>query len=360
VDLSTVAGHLKLISAGADGVLGTPDDLQITSGTPTVSGTLCSLNFANALEDGVYRVDALRELADLDGATLAADYSWSFSVSSENLWTGALGSEWLNALNWNLGRVPNETDRVIFPSAVTSGSVSMGEVAIAVKTLEVRSDITLVGGTLSVAGEVTLGGSLSFSGKSVLSAATIKRTQSGALIRVVPGTETGAGSLTFASGLRLGSHLDLDVSSGSVQCVVVNTLELGGFQMHLLGGLDSRVSFSGDDAESKFEILGSGTLGFAWAESILEDTSVDLDSLLFSVQFLEPVTLPDGVTLNSGPNGQVRLFAPQFDNEGSVRVEEFSTLKIYNYTKDPSTGQESIDTQNGAVFEKLTAEVSPF
>ena len=593
VDLSTVAGYLNLISAGTDGVLGTTDDVRITSGMPAVSGTLCSLEFANPLEDGLYRVYALRGLADAEGVTLATDYSWSFSVSSENSWTGSAGLEWINPVNWSLGRVPDATDKVVFPAELAPGldfirviggelsqesglagagvktfyigkteitwglwqtvrawavehgydlenvgaglgenhpvtnvnwhdalkwcnarsqkeglvpayttnggliyktgvlvpqfdksangyrlpseveweyaarggaetegysysggddldavawhsgnsagqlrevgtresnelgihdmsgnvwewtfdetefpwggrggsfidppqncsvarltdrtpnsfvayffhgfraarsvgggtTVVLSPSACAIKTLDVRSDTTLVGGTLSVADEITLGGSLSFSGESVLSANLIRRTQIDALLRVLPGTATGAGSLTFASGLRLGSSLDLDISAGSVQCAVVNRLATDGFKIQFLGGLDSRVSFASDESFSEFRIIGSGTLGFGWAEYVLEDSNVELDALRSSVVFSKPVTLPAGFTLNAGPNGHVRIYAPAFENEGRVRVEEFSTLKIYNYTKDPATGEESIETQNGAIFEKPITLDPPF
>jgi formylglycine-generating enzyme required for sulfatase activity len=592
VDLSTVAGHLKLISAGADGVLGTPDDSQITSGTPAVAGTLCSLGFANALEDGLYRVDVLRGLADAEGLTLAADYSWSFLVSSENRWTGGVDVDWMNPLNWSLGRVPDTTDNVVFPAQLAPGpdfvrviggelpqesglagavvktfyigrtevtwglwqtvrawavengydlenvgaglgenypvtnvnwhdalkwcnarsqkeglvpvyttgerltyksgvvvpqldksangyrlpsepeweyaarggtetsgyeysganeldpvawhsgnsgwqvhevgtrapnelgvhdmsgnvwestfdetefpwggrggsfidppqncsvwrltdrladnylsyqisgfrlarsllgvSVSISPHFAAAKSVDVRSDTTLVGGTLSVSGEITLGGSLSFVGESILSASSIRRTQADVLLRVLPGNVAEAGSLTITSGLQIESDLDLEVSSGSVHCTVANQLRLGGFKVQFLGGLGGRVSFVVDESLSEFGIIGSGTLGFGWAQSVLEDTSVEFESLLSSVLFSKPVTLPNGVTLNAGPNGQVQIYAPAFNNEGRVSVEEFSTLRIYNYTKDSVTGQESIDAQDNALFEKPTSDGAPF
>ncbi len=162
-------------------------------------------------------------------------------------WTGAAGtSSWHDALNWDLGRVPDGTDVVCIPDGVyviyTAGSSTVTQ-------LQVDGSLTLVGGSLSVADD-SLAHELVLAGGTLIGTAEMSVTGT---FNWTGGTVSGSGTLHVeagASGLitdsgakTLAGHLRNDGSLEWVDGTIDLSNTLGKSHLDNYGTL----TVSGDD-----------------------------------------------------------------------------------------------------------------
>ena len=84
-------------------------------------------------------------------------------------WTGAGGASWAMAANWDRGRVPVSTDRVLVPSGAPRMPALAADVAVAELTVQQGASLELNGKNLSVAGDASFAGALVASGSETLS-----------------------------------------------------------------------------------------------------------------------------------------------------------------------------------------------
>jgi alpha-tubulin suppressor-like RCC1 family protein len=128
MEQASLAGSLKLVSAGADGALGTADDFALLGGTLSAGSVSLALNFPTTVPEGTYRAVLSGSVTDLAGNTLGADYTWEFGVGLANTWKGGRGL-WSDASMWTLGVVPVSGESVVFPAGVGTNLIVGGRAA---------------------------------------------------------------------------------------------------------------------------------------------------------------------------------------------------------------------------------------
>ncbi|MEQ1751307.1 MAG: Ig-like domain-containing protein, partial [Prosthecobacter sp.] len=114
MDENALTDSIGLVFSGADHIIGTGDDTQITGMTfsyrPEVNAI--STLLAQPLADGLYEATVKVSVMDLAGNHLASAYKWRFGVGTSNFWTAAIGGNWNNPANWSSGSVPTQADVV--------------------------------------------------------------------------------------------------------------------------------------------------------------------------------------------------------------------------------------------------------
>jgi Ca2+-binding RTX toxin-like protein len=134
---------------GADGILGTNDDLPVeierveTAGSDITvypNGPLFSRLYNITLTDG--------SVVDQAGNVLGVGASLQFTnIDTTVRWRGGDG-DWTNAANWNTGNVPNTGDRVVIDSG--SNVTVRYNTSVELSSLTIRGNLDMSGGWLSV------------------------------------------------------------------------------------------------------------------------------------------------------------------------------------------------------------------
>lgn len=122
LDPSTLnSSSFQLFSAGADGIVGTADDLLIPGGRASYRsfGHAAVLTLSGPLKIGRYRAVISTGVADLDGRHLADSYAWEFQVADATFWVNFSDGAWDIASNWDTGHVPTASESVIINLPVT-------------------------------------------------------------------------------------------------------------------------------------------------------------------------------------------------------------------------------------------------
>jgi hypothetical protein len=90
---SLTSSAIRLFAAGADGKLGTADDVAVSGGnlSARTDGRAATLSLPAVLPFGNYRVIVGRDLADLRGNHLAAEVTSDFRVIDSVYWTNPGG-----------------------------------------------------------------------------------------------------------------------------------------------------------------------------------------------------------------------------------------------------------------------------
>src|SRR5688572_27623693 len=94
--------------AGADGNLGTADDVPVAGGnlSASIDRRSATLPLGAALPFGKYRVIVGRDIADLRGNHLATEVTRDFRVIDAVYWVSPGGGDWSEPQNWSTGEVP--------------------------------------------------------------------------------------------------------------------------------------------------------------------------------------------------------------------------------------------------------------
>ncbi len=126
------SNSFRLFSAGADGTLGTADDLLFIDGSVGYRkfGNAAAVTFGAPLPIGHYRAVLSPEIADPNGHHLAATYSWDFQVADASFWVNLGDGPWDIPSNWDGNKVPTGSDNAIINAPVTvtlKNTVTLGK-----------------------------------------------------------------------------------------------------------------------------------------------------------------------------------------------------------------------------------------
>jgi hypothetical protein len=110
LDPATTANALRLFAPGADGMLGTPDDVPVSGGTLAYNEGVLGLilTFPNGLAPGRYRAEIATAVADRAGNQLPAAPAWAFAVYDTSV--DSDGDCLPDSLEVLLGLDPNRRD----------------------------------------------------------------------------------------------------------------------------------------------------------------------------------------------------------------------------------------------------------
>lgn len=335
----------RLIADGADGVFGTPDDVVLTGGTASFGDRTVTVSLDSEPVGGKYRLVLDRGIVDVAGNPLGEDYHWDFVTTST--WTGPALGAWTDPANWSNNTVPLGGARVVFPEGGDPRVIrGYGSTPVALDSLQISGDTTLVNMGLNVSGEVTLNADLAFSGENQLRAGSIVEHSSATGIRprlkVKAGVEavdehlgsmsTTSGVLRLLNGLTLTDDLDVETASmgGATSLHVAGSLELGGKTLKVYGGYGGALSFTAAEGTNRFGVAGPGKIAFAWNEALLADGTLDSGRLLTKVS-VPRLTLPQGAEWDVPSLGKVQVSAADFVNSGTIRVEAAGWLSATHY-----------------------------
>lgn len=217
LDPSRVTGsEITLRGAGADGQMGTGDDVVSTPGSIRLlpGGRILQLEALGYLPPGAVQLElSAAMLAPVGGGAPAGPMVRAIQVSQPAptiQWTGTQDGAWESPANWSPARVPGPDDhvRIDGPGALT---VTLGASAgaVRVKSLVCREALDLRGGNLTVAGleQSLLEGAVTTSGGTRVQAIL------GAMVSM-PGFTRGAGTYTAGDGGRFvfnGTEGELDL-----------------------------------------------------------------------------------------------------------------------------------------------------
>ncbi|MBK8021944.1 MAG: Ig-like domain-containing protein [Chloroflexi bacterium] len=157
------AGALQLVSAGADLILGTGDDVAIPAAISYNANSNAALLALNtALQAGKYRVQLAAALTDVTGNPLAGALIWDFEVGRTINWIASSDGYWDVGANWSTGSPPQDLDIVIID---VPGNITVTHRTGMSRALSLQSQESLVvsGSTLTL-GESSITSSLSISG----------------------------------------------------------------------------------------------------------------------------------------------------------------------------------------------------
>ncbi|MBI3418163.1 MAG: Ig-like domain-containing protein, partial [Verrucomicrobia bacterium] len=118
---TVTAASFHLFAAGADGEIGTADDVLVSAGVVSYdkSANAAVFTFGTPLPVSRYRAVITTGVTDLAGNRLAADYVWDFQVADAKFWVNLGDSAWDDPSNWDNGVVPTPSDNVIINFPVT-------------------------------------------------------------------------------------------------------------------------------------------------------------------------------------------------------------------------------------------------
>ena len=197
-------------------------DAQITAVSPAGTG---AMNVTVTTANGTSTADASSQ--------------WTYTTGQGSCtitWTGAVSTDWANAGNWNPSRVPAPSDSVCLPGTASdpavdysSGTSSVAEVTasrpltISGGELDITdaahpstiAGLTMLGGVLGGAGDVTVTGSWTWSGGRLTGTGTTT-IPSGVTVTV---TSTGACATLVDGGRTLVNNGQLVFPGGSILCV---------------------------------------------------------------------------------------------------------------------------------------------
>ncbi|MEO8429176.1 MAG: Ig-like domain-containing protein, partial [Verrucomicrobiota bacterium] len=276
----------QLVAAGADGLLDTADDLQVSGGIVTyrAENFRASLDFPTPVPDGIYRGVVTTTVADQAGNRLAAEYTWQLRAANAVFWSSSMDGYWEDGFNWSTGAPPGPADNVFIESIPGDVTITLGSGTSAIKSLLVGERLMIFSSTLQVAGAVQLYQPMTF----------LAGTLQGGIV-----TENGTGKLTFTSHPAntldaVTVNGDLDLTNSLARAVIRNGLSLTGSVV-----LDNTaaITFAGDQTFNTGQVIFAGFANLA----------------------IQP-----GTTLTLGPAMEVR------GKSGVIGAGDFGTRKLIN------------------------------
>jgi hypothetical protein len=120
-----------------------------TGATITNNGNSASVAYSAAATSGTLSVTA----ANACGTSLARTIA--VTVTDQNTWTGAAGSDWNTPGNWSCGIVPTQTTDIVINDAANDPALGSGTFELDNITIAAGASLTLQGTTLTVTGTIT-------------------------------------------------------------------------------------------------------------------------------------------------------------------------------------------------------------
>jgi len=160
---ANAVGNYELRRSGADGFLGTADDVIVGLTSAIVSGTTATLNFAGQPTD-IYRLTVKDTIVDTIGLSLDGDQNgvaggnFVVQAAQVNSWDGGgTTNNWSEPANWFYDVVPFANDHLIFPAgAPRATNVNDFPVGTAFGAILISgNNYSLSGNTITLKGIVT-------------------------------------------------------------------------------------------------------------------------------------------------------------------------------------------------------------
>jgi len=233
---------------------------------------------------------------------------------------GGDGINWSDAANWSSNTLPLASDDVLI--SFGSGNVVSFNTTASIKSLISNDDLTIAGGTLTIANASTVNGNLALSGGTLTGAANV--TVSG-LTTWSAGTMSGLGKTVANGGLVFtgtgGKTLDrtLDHSApGTVVWTGTGTVSGNGQFNHLAGTVDAQSAFNFDPSFNNQAILqkttSTGVLSFNGA--FANSGTIDIATGTFDVNTAAFANAATGVVQGTGA---LDVLGTTFTNNGVIR-----------------------------------------
>ena len=320
---SLTASALKLFSAGADGVLGTADDVELLSGNRSLESTRTgvTLGFSANFPLGKYRIVIGRDFTDRRGNHLAADVISDFRIVDAVYWIHADGGDWSNPQNWSTGRLPGPADDVLIATSV-GVHITHSRGNDSIKSLVSDNPFFLTGGRLEVAGTIQVNELFQISDAAILARA-----------RVLEGVGPTA-SLAFHAGTFDGVTLDgaLTVPDG-VTMTLLHGLTVNGVLTLASKGALTQLIFDGPASLGDQTLGGTGQVVFGLPGGRNEITSH------------VPLTIGTGLTIR-GNNGS--MGGPSIINQGTIAADVAG--QTLTFTGGNLKNQGTLEVKNGAAL----------
>ncbi len=170
VDPATVRPEsCTLYEAGADGRLGTPDDVTVPGVTLRYRADLPGIEFQldRPLGPGLYRGVLRAPLAGPGNLVLTGERTWTFSVRAPVQWALDADGFWDVAANWSGGVVPQASDYVVLDRPAGHYVVTYRSGNVTLSRLDSAETLLVTGGTLGVAQRSTLHGDVTVTGGTI-------------------------------------------------------------------------------------------------------------------------------------------------------------------------------------------------
>ncbi len=325
---------LRVFSAGADGVLDTPDDAQVQGGSVSYRAEPSSAEWTapTPLADGSYRAVVSSAVTDIPGNPMGADYHWRFQVRDAVFWSNRGGGTWNDPFNWSTGSVPTSEEHVVIDVSPGDAVVTHSSGTLTARSLVLHGRMNLNGafanvGVLQVAEEIRIGGVLALSGGIVR----------GGTIRQMAG-----GGLSFAqnTGITLDGVTvvgDLDLTRSSVRVLIRNGLNLEGTVRLDNGGA---IGFAGVQTFNTGSIQFGGNTGFLSVEGnstltlgpdmVVRGKSGTIGQNIFIGGNNKLIN--QGRISADVPGGTIVLRTTQFENPGAVSLQNGGSLTLNGAT----------------------------
>ena len=281
------SGALRLIGAGADGLLDTADDRPAEGGVvgyqPETLGV--SLSFPASLTDGLYRAIVMAATTDVAGNPLGKEHTWQFRVADAVFWIGGLSGSWNEPDHWSTGTVPGPNEDVILENLPDTATVRHAVGTTLVRTLKVGLPLLVSGGsTLQVGQGIDLRAPLTLDNGTLKGGQVLQNAE--ARLRFAPN------AANILDGVRILGDLMLTNTSG--RATVRNGLELTG----------------------RVVLDNAGTIVFAGSQAF------NVGSIVFGE--LGALNLEPGTTLTLGPGMVIH------GKSGVIQANAFGTVKLIN------------------------------
>lgn len=333
---SLATADLRVGSAGADGLPGTPDDLEVAGGEVRYRGDLnaVALVFPGALPEGRYQAVLSGTLRDLAGNTLAPALAWSFRVAEAVFWTGLQDGSWHDAANWSSGAVPGPDDAVYLEVPGTNLVARFSEGAATVKALVTEETVLVAGGALRVTEPWTSRQTIQLDGGTIR--ATAIHLLDGARLVASP-SQNNRLDAAVVNG-------DLDLTMPGARLAVTNSLTLNGtaYVGNSTNTGSAAITFEGSQS-----LVGSGTVRFGgggpfntlrlrWVNTTLTlgpgiVVAGQRGSLGYNPFYGQPqnvTVVNQGTILGEGPGTELDSRSETFVNAGTIEVRPGSIVRL--------------------------------
>ena len=176
-------------------------------------------------------------------------------VGAQNIWTGAVDSDWSVAGNWQAGRVPIMTDIAVVPGGTSHSPVLSASVTVAGLSVSNSASLSLGGKTMTVTGPTYSAGALDFT--------------SG-------GTLVGQDAVSISGTVSIGGDLRLEAASAqsvTITGVAFQTIEVLSPAISFSGGIDAATLRIGDGATTIAAAFANGMTVKATDFVVVGDTN---------------------------------------------------------------------------------------
>jgi hypothetical protein len=210
----------------------------------------------------------------------------NFTVGPNGIWTGlGDGVSWTNAANWSNNVIPGPADDVII-SIAANPNIVLSSGAQSIRSMTCAENLSITGGSLSIAQPSTTSASLTLGGGTLAGAGSLSLTggssfwtsggMSGSGAFIVNAAATfnlsGAGAKISTKPLQINGVAT--VNSGGNQVVVLNSLAMGGAARFDLNDNDLILDYTGGTQLGAIQaLINTARSGGTWTGNGLTSTA---------------------------------------------------------------------------------------